>query len=230
VYAAGLALWERRLAACVDVFAVPSAAARARLDVLGAPLGGRAVVVPHVVRSFAERSRAAEGTHALVASRLAPEKGIEVAIDACTTAGVRLVVAGDGPEAAALRERAAQAGGDVRFTGRLEASALAEQRAGAGLAVVPSRSAETFGLAAAEAMADGVPVVASRVGALPELVEADGLVPAGDVDALATAIGRRFGDAAAGARGIQRARERAGPETAAAALRAAYDAAEAGPT
>jgi glycosyltransferase involved in cell wall biosynthesis len=230
VYAAGLALWQRRLAACVDVFAVPSAAARERLDLLGAPLGSRAAVVPHVVRAFAERSRAAEGVHALVASRLAPEKGVDVAIDACAITGVRLVVAGDGPEAAALRERAARAGGEVHFTGRLDPSALAEQRAGAGLAVVPSRSAETFGLAAAEAMADGVPVVASDVGALPELVEADGLVPAGDAPALGAAIGRRFGDAAAGARGIQHARERAGPETAAAALRAAYDAAAANPT
>src|SRR2546430_2751685 len=80
VYAAGLALWQRRLAACVDVFAVPSAAALERLEVLGAPLDDRAVVVPHVVRTFAERSHAAEGAHALVASRLAPEKGIEVAI------------------------------------------------------------------------------------------------------------------------------------------------------
>jgi glycosyltransferase involved in cell wall biosynthesis len=230
VYAAGLTLWQRRLASCVDVFAVPSASARERLEVLGAPLDGRAAVVPHVVRAFADGSRAAEGRHVLVASRLAPEKGVEVAIDACASAGVPLVVAGDGPEAAGLRERGGSAGGEVRFAGRLDAPALAELRAGAGLAVVPSRSAETFGIAAAEAMADGVPVVASRIGALPELVEAEGLVPVGDAAALAAAIGRRFGDVAAGQRGIARARELAGPETAAAALRAAYDAASARPT
>ncbi len=220
VYAAGLALWQRRLAACVDVFVVPSVAARDRLTLLGAPLEGRASVVPHFVRGFAERSRAAEGAHALVASRLAPEKGVEVAVDACAAAGVPLVVAGDGPEAAALRARA---GGDVRFAGRLDGPALAELRAGAALAVVPSRSAETFGLAAAEAMAGGVPVVASRIGALPELVEADGLVPPGDPVALAAAIERRFRDAAAGERGIARARELAGPDAAAAALSAAYE-------
>jgi alpha-1,6-mannosyltransferase len=148
-----------------------------------------------------------------------------VAIEACAAAGVPLVVAGDGPDAAELRERAARGGGDVRFAGRLDAPALAELRAGAGLAVVPSRSAETFGLAAAEAMADGVPVVASRMGALPELVEDDGLVRAGDARALTAAIQRRFRDAAAGERGIDRARELAGPDAAAAALRAAYDAA-----
>jgi hypothetical protein len=50
-------------------------------------------------------------------------------------------------------------------------------------------------------------------------------VPVGDAVALAAAITRRFGDAAAGERGIARARERAGPEAAAAALRAAYAAA-----
>jgi glycosyltransferase involved in cell wall biosynthesis len=225
VYAAGLALWQRRLAACVDVFAVPSTAARDRLLELGAPLDGRAAVVPHFVRAFAEGSRAAEGRHALVASRLAPEKGVEVAVEACAAADVPLVVAGDGPEAAPLRARAGRAGTDVRFAGRLDAPALADLRAAAALAVVPSRSAETFGLAAAEAMADGVPVVASRVGALPELVEEDGLVAPGDAGALAGAIRRRFGDAAAGERGLERARERAGPDAAAAALRDAYDAA-----
>src|SRR5437763_1650517 len=225
VYAAGLALWQRRLAGCVDVFVVPSAAARERLRALGAPLDDRAVVVPHVVRAFADGSRAADGRHALVASRLAPEKGVEVAVDACAAAGVPLVVAGDGPDAAALRERAARGGGDVRFTGLLDAPALAELRAAAGLALVPSRSAETFGLAAAEAMADGVPVAASRMGALPELVEDEGLVAPGDAAALADAIRRRFGDAAAGERGLVRVRETAGPDAAAAALRAAYGAA-----
>src|SRR6476620_5280244 len=225
VYATGLALWQRRLTACVDLFVVPSAAALERLEVLGAPLGGRAAVVPHFVREFAERSRAGEGAHALVASRLGPEKGVEVAIEACATAGVPLVVAGDGPETADLRNGAARMGGEVRFAGRLDGPALRELRADAGLAVIPSRSAETFGLAAAEAMADGVPVVASRIGALPELVEDDGLVPVGDAGALAGAIRDRFRDAAAGERGIARARELAGPDAATAALRAAYDAA-----
>jgi hypothetical protein len=61
------------------------------------------------------------------------------------------------------------------------------------------------------------------MGALPELVEDDGLVAAGDARALTAAIQRRFRDAAAGARGIDRARELAGPDAATAALRAAYE-------
>ncbi|HEX4837472.1 MAG TPA: glycosyltransferase, partial [Solirubrobacteraceae bacterium] len=133
------------------------------------------------VPASSARAGAADGGYALVVSRLAPEKGIDVAIDACRIAGVPLIVAGDGPEWGALRARArspkmqtprTRAGRrEVRFVGRADDAELARLREGAALAIVPSRSAETFGMAAAEAMAAGAPVVASRIGALPELVE-----------------------------------------------------------
>jgi glycosyltransferase involved in cell wall biosynthesis len=219
VYGAALALWQRRLAAQADAVVVPSRFAVRRLRELRAPLDpARVHVVPHVVRSFADRSRAAAGEHALVASRLSPEKGVELAVQACARAGLPLVVAGDGPLAAALRA----ADGDARFVGRVSAGELAELRARAALAIVPSRSAESFGLAAAEAMAAGVPVVASATGALPELVGGDGLVAPGDVDALAIAARARFGDEEAGAAGLQRIRELASPDAVAALLRAVY--------
>ena len=89
---------------------------------------------------------------------------------------------------------------------------------------MPSRSAETFGLAAAEAMAAGLPVVASAIGALPELCDPDGLVAPGDAAALAVAARARFGDAAAGERGRRRIAELAAPAAVAPALRAVYDA------
>ena len=217
VYGAALAAWQRRLAAQVDTFVVPSAAAAARLTELRAPIA-QPHVVPHVVRSFAEGSVAAAGQHALVASRLAPEKGIDVAAQACAQAELPLVVAGDGP----LLEPLRAAHPDVRFAGRVGADELAALRNQAALAIVPSRSAETFGLAAAEAMAAGVPVVASRIGALPELVDDDGLAPPGDVAALAAAAARRYRDAAAGEAGLARVRERCAPEAAARALAAVY--------
>jgi glycosyltransferase involved in cell wall biosynthesis len=218
VYGAALALWQGRLAAQEDAVVVPSRFAVQRLRELRAPLDpARVHVVPHVVRAFAERSRAAAGEHALVASRLSPEKGVELAVQACAQAGVPLVVAGDGPQAAALR-----AAGGARFVGRVPADELAELRARAALAIVPSRAAESFGLAAAEAMAAGVPVVASATGALPELVGGDGLVAPGDVDALAIAARTRFGDEEAGAAGLQRIRELASPDAVAALLRAVY--------
>ena len=223
VYGAALALWQRRIVEQADAVVVPSVAALARLRALGAPLDGLAVhVVGHPVRAFAAGSSAADGEHALVVSRLAVEKGVDVAIAACAAAGLPLVIAGDGPERAALEARAA--GTRTTFAGRVDAAQLARLRARAGLAIVPSRSAETFGLAAAEAMAAGLPVVASAIGALPELCDPDGLVAPGDAAALAVAVRARFGDAQAGERGRRRIIELAAPDAVAPALRAVYDA------
>jgi glycosyltransferase involved in cell wall biosynthesis len=160
--------------------------------------------------------------YALVVSRLSPEKGVDVAIDACRLAGIDLVIAGDGPERAALEQRAGD--GAVRFAGRVDDAELAALRAGAAIALAPSRSGETFGLAAAEAMAAGLPVAASRVGALPELLEADALVPAGDAAALAQAIARLAGNRAAAARGLGRVRALCSPEAVARGLADVYDA------
>ncbi len=217
VYGAALAAWQRRLAAQVDAFVVPSAFAARRLAQLRAPISEPYVVAP-VVRSFAPRSLADGGTHALVASRMAVEKGIDVAVRAAEQAGLELVVAGDGP----LLEPLRTAHPAVRFTGRISGDELADLRERAGLAIVPSRSAETFGLAAAEAMAAGVPVAATRIGALAELVDDGGLAPPGDAEALADVARARFGDAAAGDAGLARVRERCAPEVVAAGLAAVY--------
>jgi glycosyltransferase involved in cell wall biosynthesis len=146
---------------------------------------------------------------------------VDVAIDACRMAAVPLVIAGEGPEERALRERAD--GLDARFVGGVGDERLAELRAGAAIALAPSRSAETFGLTVAEAMAAAVPVVASRVGALPELVEEDGLVAPGSARALAGAIERRAGDRAAGGRGRERVQAICAPPAVADALAAIYD-------
>jgi glycosyltransferase involved in cell wall biosynthesis len=223
-YGAALALWQPRLAGLVDAFVVPSAFALDRLHELRAPIGD-AHVLPHVIRHFAEESAAADGHHALVVARLAPEKGVDVAIEACRIAGIPLVVAGDGPERSRL---AAAAGPDVTFTGRVEDSELDRLRREAAVALAPSRSAETFGLAAAEAMASGLPVAASRVGALPELVPGEWLVEAGDPRALAGAIGRlRDGAAQAGAVAIERARRLTEPAVVADRLARIYAAVDA---
>lgn len=217
VYGAGLALWQRRLASQADAVIVPSRFAADRLESLGAPVKAPHVV-PHVVTEFAAHSTASSGRYALLATRLAPEKGIEVAIDACRRAGVPLVIAGDGPERARLEARA----DGVSFAGRVEDARLRELRRGAALGLAPSRSAETFGLAAAEAMAAGVPVAASRIGALPELVPGEWLSPPGDARALADTIKRLRDDESAGARAIERARAVASPEVVAPALAAIY--------
>jgi glycosyltransferase involved in cell wall biosynthesis len=235
-YGASLALWQRRLVEQADALVVPSAFARERLRELGAPLPWERVHVlapPLRERAFVAGADAltrmgspaggttTAGSYALVVARLAPEKGVDVAIDACREAGMALVVAGDGPERAALEQRAGD--GDVRFAGHVAERELAELRAGAAVALAPSRSAETFGLAVAEAMAAGLPVVASRVGALPELVEEDALVAPGDARELAGAIARLAGDRAAGARGRERIRALCAPEVVARGLAEVYD-------
>jgi glycosyltransferase involved in cell wall biosynthesis len=225
-YGASLAVWQERLVEQADAFVVPSEFARERLHELGAPLDWERVrVLPPPVGMPGEVADVKAGTYALVVSRLAPEKGADVAIDACQMAGVPLVVAGDGPEAESLRARVGPRDArdrDVRFVGRVDDVQLERLRKGAALAIVPSRSAETFGIAAAEAMAAGVPVVASRIGALPELVERAGLVEPGDVTALAEAIGRRWRDAAAGERGRARVRKLCAPVVVAEGLAAVY--------
>ena len=224
LYGASLALWQRRIARLADAVIVPSVFARERLRELGAPLpwGRVHVLAPPLRQANAPRvSTAAAGTYALVVSRLAPEKGVDVAIDACRRASMPLRIAGEGPAEASLRDRAR--GADVRFLGRLGDAELARVRDGAALALAPSRSAETFGLAVAEALAAGLPVAASRVGALPELVEPAGLVAPGDPVALAEAITRLAGDAAAGERGRLRVRALCAPEAVAHELAGLYD-------
>jgi glycosyltransferase involved in cell wall biosynthesis len=224
LYGASLALWQRRLLAQADAVIVPSRFARERLRELGAPLPWERVhvlapPVPEPAAVMAEVPRTA-APYALLVGRLAPEKGVEVAIDACAIAGVPLLIAGEGPELDALRQRAAD--GEVRFLGQVGDEQLAALRAGAAIALAPSRSAETFGLAAAEAMAAGLPVAASRVGALAELLDDDALSPAGDARALAAAIARLAGDREAGERNRRRVGALCAPAVVARALADVY--------
>jgi N-acetyl-alpha-D-glucosaminyl L-malate synthase BshA len=123
----------------------------------------------------------------------------------------RLLMVGDGPDLAEAAERARTAGlGDaVRFLGDQEQ--VVPLLSASDLFLMPSAQ-ESFGLAALEAMACEVPVVASRVGGVPELVEhgvTGILCPADDLGAMADAAVRLLTDEALHARMAKASRKRA---------------------
>jgi glycosyltransferase involved in cell wall biosynthesis len=123
----------------------------------------------------------------LAVSRLTAQKGLDTAIDALPLLpdDVVLVVLGEGPERAALEARSLE--GRVFLLGRVPDVAAWLRRAT--VFVHPARW-EGFGLAVLEAMLAGLPVVATNVSSLPELVgDAGVLVPPGDAGALARGIG-----------------------------------------
>jgi glycosyltransferase involved in cell wall biosynthesis len=213
VYAAALTHHQPLLLRSVDRFVAPSAAARDQLAARGLP-SERVGVLRHYLPAdaFAERSRAGEGAYALVASRLSPEKGIEDAVAACAAAGVPLRIAGEGPERERLEARARERGADATFLGRLPADAVRAELAGAATVLMPSRYHEFSPFSALEAMAAGVPVVATAMGGLPELLGDGRCVPQGAIDAFAARVSTLWSDPAArAAEGddlIARARDR----------------------
>ena len=134
--------------------------------------------------------------------RLVPEKGVWVLLEALRhDSGLRARFAGSGPLASTLMQRAAELGvaDRVELVGPVEPDAVVDFYRSVDVIAVPSLSTRTwteqFGRVAVEAMACGVPVVASDAGALPDVVAAAGIVvPEGDARALATAISTAAGD------------------------------------
>ncbi|GAA4287443.1 glycosyltransferase [Georgenia daeguensis] len=151
--------------------------------------------------------------------RLAPHKGVDVLLDA--VAGdprLTLTIAGSGPDAGRVRDRIATLGlaDRVVMAGHVPHERLPDLYRGLDILAVPSLTTpswlEQFGRVAVEAMASGVPVVASDSGALPDVVGGAGLlVPPGDPAALRAALVRVGEDAALAGRmraaGLRRARE-----------------------
>lgn len=145
-----------------------------------------------VKRNFAWPSerRSGPGDHFLYAGRLAPEKGVDVLLRAWRPELGRLVVVGDGPDRERLRGLASS-GVELRPT--VPPPEVAALLRGARALVVPSRWDEPSSRVSVEAFAAGVPVIASRVGGVTELVEDDvsgALVEPGSVPALAAALSR----------------------------------------
>jgi len=148
--------------------------------------------------------------------RAMPYKGIPVLLRAAallqaTHPEVHVAYAGDGPRLEEFR-REAQHLHLARFHFLGKRQDIPDLLGSATIAVVPSVWAEAFGLTVVEAMAAGVPVVASSVGGIPELIDPEEtglLVPPGDDAALASSLRRLLDDAELRGRMGTRARETA---------------------
>ena len=146
-----------------------------------------------------------------------PYKGIDVLIRAVAELhdsglSVRLAHVGDGRLRPRLAQLCAELGVDglVEFTGALSGEAVRRRLDAADLLVMPSRT-EGLPRALLEAMARGLPAIATAVGGIPELLAPADLVAPGDAEGLAAAIRSRLTDpwwlADASARNLARARE-----------------------
>lgn len=155
-------------------------------------------------RQDARRALGLPPTGTLLCSirRLVPRMGLDVLIHAMgrlnTSHRWTLAIAGAGPERSRLERLAVEQGIRERiwFLGRISDADRSMLYDAADLVVVPSRALECFGLVVLEALARGVPVLASSVGAIPEVLQPvlpDALFPANDPDALAAKLDRTLG-------------------------------------
>jgi glycosyltransferase involved in cell wall biosynthesis len=224
---------ERRALAAARLVIVTGSAAAGAIEAYGVPSARIAVVEPGTDRApLAAGSR--DPLHLVSVAAITPGKGHEIllrALGRLRPRNWRLTCAGSidrhPATTARLREimRVECFDDRVSLVGELGETELARLYAAADLFVHPTLY-ETYGMVVAEALARGLPVVASATGAIPELVgdEAGLLVPPGDSDAFAAALSAVIGDDAYRERlaaGARRVRDRLPTWDAAAARMAA---------
>jgi glycosyltransferase involved in cell wall biosynthesis len=153
----------------------------------------RVVVVPNPAPEVTPNAEAVEQGLFVFAGRLTRQKALATAIDAVARVpGARLAIIGDGADRGSLERQAAKLDGRIDFRGPLTREETLRAMAGATAALLSS-DWENLPHAAVEALALGVPVVATAVGGVPEVVH-DGvnglLVPPGRPEELARALAR----------------------------------------
>jgi glycosyltransferase involved in cell wall biosynthesis len=137
--------------------------------------------------------RANDGSYALFVGRIEPEKGLRTLLAAWRQLPERipLRLAGTGPLAEELNVAAKELGTQVQYVGQVPLDQLMKLMGGARFLIFPSELYENFPLTLAEAYACGVPVIASELGAMKEIVkhESTGLLfRPGDADDLAAKV------------------------------------------
>lgn len=220
-----LRLWDRG----IDLFVTPSSYMRDKLLAGGYP-ADRVIAVPNVVDPDQFTPSQEPGSHMLYLGRLSHEKGVETLIEAAAGTSMRIAIAGDGPERARLQALAEQLRAPVEFLGHVAGEPLRALIREARAIVVPSRWPENCPLVVLEAMASARPLIASRVGGIPELAR-DGqealLVEPGDVAGLREALLRLEADTELALRlgraGRERAQDRYAPSRHMRDVLAVYD-------
>jgi glycosyltransferase involved in cell wall biosynthesis len=219
--AARLEAFERRSFAAVALIIVTGKSTLALLARYGIARNHIVVVEPGTARAPVARGSGGTPLRLLSVATLNPNKGHEILMEALSTVAHRdwhLICVGSFTRHPATTERVRAAihrlGLDDRVTlvGELEAGKLDEYYDRADVFVLPTLQ-ETYGMAVAEALARGLPVVSTTTGAIPDLVGADAglLAPPGDAMTFAGALARVMEDVQLRARlteGARRVRDR----------------------
>ena len=178
----------------VNEFIAPSEFMRNRLILAGFP-AERIRTIWNAVPIPEQPAEPHTGEYVAFAGRLSSEKGVGVLLEAARLLpNIPFRLAGTGPMEHDLRRHAPH---NVTFSGFLGSESLANFYQAARMIVLPSICYDTFPVTAAEGMAFGLPVVASRIGGLPELIsegETGRLVEAGNIAAFASAINELWSD------------------------------------
>lgn len=175
----------------VRVFICPSRFMADKMTEWGEP-SAKMMVIPNAVQASSEPA-SRDGGYLFLAGRLSQEKGFDTLIRAMAqVTELKLKIAGIGPEESRLRALATSLDAkNVEFLGFLRRSEHASVWRRASALVAPSVWYENAPLSVLEAMADGLPILASRIGGLPEMVghgENGLLVEPGNVNAWVLAL------------------------------------------
>lgn len=128
------------------------------------------VYIPNYVDASKFEPTFEPGDYFFYFGRLALEKGVGTLIRAAARAGVRLRIAGTGPEGDVLKALAAEVGGDIEFLGFVSGDPLWKLLREARAIVLPSEWYENAPMSVLEAYASGKPVIGARIGGIPEMV------------------------------------------------------------
>ncbi len=141
--------------------------AHTRIEVIPNPIDVAAL------RAVGDRRSEVGDPYALYLGKLAPNKGTQYLVDIVKKANLdwTLVVAGDGPDRAALEREAKASGRAIEFRGWVDKEESARLLAGASMLIFPSRGPESLSRVLIEASALGVPIAAMDTGGTRDIIE-----------------------------------------------------------